>query len=192
MAKNQFSIRMVSMRYFDGKMILLVICALVILYTTFSNMNTLRASPSAESEGYEGSEMGRTPVEYTRRGRPGFTPMTQMRGDDMVRYSYTHPHTKHVVNGYGPGQHTRQITKEWADIIKLKVFGKGNKQISFADLLGRPRSHESKMLEKKFEILDSIGIHTMNAANINRNSVNTLDKKINATKKDVDGILGIP
>jgi hypothetical protein len=189
--KNQFSIHMVSMRYFDGKMILLVICALVMLYTTFSNMNTLvAASPLGESEGYAGSEIGRTPVEYTRGGRRRSRPMTQMGWNDMVRYSYTHPRTKQTVNGHGRGYHMRRIPKGWADRNKLNVFGKDRKKVSFVDLLGKPKSHEFKQLNGAVKALGAKGNHTTTLANTNTNSINTLYTTVNATRDDVDDLLG--
>ena len=180
------------MRYPDGKTVVLILCAVMILYTTFANMSTLSESSQPSSEGFPGTAMNQYNVKYFRGGNKNdikYATMTRTHKHDKIPYELTWRNRVYGNRSAYPHQF-RRVTRAHAKQIKLNVFGKGGKKIPYADLLEEPPSYEKRRLDEEMAKLRAQGDHVKSSVDSTNAAITEQGNKLSMTENAVNDLIG--
>jgi len=191
--KNQFSSRIVRMIYpMTGKTAVLVLCAIIILYTTFSNINSLiGSSHPVDPEGYVG---GGGANQYKLHGWSRATgtryanPSILLTNGNAVYLQYTRGGRIH--HSAVPWNHVKQLPISVLKQMNVKVRDEKTGWIPAETVLGPPQSYANRMLDKKISSVSKQSEHAVSSANSNTNKMSELTGNLNVAQTDLNGIYG--
>ena len=174
-----------------GKTAVLVLCAIIILYTTFSNINSLTGSSHpVDSEGYVGSGANQYKLKGWSRatGARYATPSILRTNGNAVYLQFTQG--GRINHSAGPWNHVRQAPISVLRQMNIKVRDKKTGWIPLETVLGPPQSYAKRMLDKKISSVSKQSEHAVSSANFNTNKMNELTGNLNVAQTDLNGLYG--